>query len=103
MAERRTAGKKSSTSQKEFMKINFDDLNISRAFAFDNGNVSFDMEYKGMKLYRLTVVETKKGDTFISFPSYESNGKWYSYYYMPISDKDQETIIDMVYDVVNED
>ena len=101
MAER--TRKKAETQEKKTMKINMDDVNIKRAYEFDNGNVSFDMEYAGMTFYRLTVVKTKDGKEFVSFPSYESNGKWYNYFYMPLSEKDQDALIDLVYKVVNED
>lgn len=101
MAERkRTAGKTS--TKKEFIKIDFDALKVTRAFAFDNGNVAFDFEYEGIKFYGSTVVETKAGNQFISFPSYQNNGKWYSFYYMPLSDEDQEKIIDLVYDCLDD-
>lgn len=101
MAERRTA-RKTSGNKKEVMNIKLDDITITRAFAFDNGNVAFDMKYQGMMLYRLTVVETKDGHQFISFPSYERDGKWYSFYYMPLSEEDQEKIIDMVFDCIDD-
>ena len=101
MAER--TRKKAETQEKKTMNINMDDVKIKRAYEFDNGNVSFDMEYAGMTFYRMTVVKTKDGKEFVSFPSYESNGKWFNYYYMPLSEKDQDALIDLVYEVVNED
>lgn len=101
MAER--TRKKAETQERKTIKINMDDVNIKRAFEFDNGNVSFDMEYAGITFYRMTVVKTKDGKEFISFPSYESNGKWYNYFYIPLSEKDQDALIDRVYEVVNED
>ena len=101
MAERKRTTK-SETTKRENIKLNFDELVINRAHEFDNGNVSFDMTYQGIKLYRLTVIKTKDGDEFISFPSYESNGKWYNFIYMALSKEDQEKIIDMVYDSLDE-
>lgn len=83
-------------------KIDLSKVIIKRAYEFDNGNVSFDMEYCGVMLYRNTVVKSKKGGEFISFPSYESNGKWFNYHWMDLSQEDQEKIIDLVYDSLND-
>ena len=100
MAERKRTTKQE--TKKETVKINFDSLTVNRAHEFDNGNISFDVTYGGIKFYRLTVIKTKDGDEFISFPSYESNGKWYSYYYIALSKEDQEKLIDLVYDSLDE-
>lgn len=100
MAERERITKKK--TERKNISINFDDLVINRAHEFDNGNLSFDMTYAGIQLYRLTVVKSKKGNEFISFPSYESNGKWYSYFYMALSQDDQDKIIDMVYNSLDD-
>lgn len=95
MAERKRGSKRSNT-EREFIKV--DDFKVLRAHEFDNGNVSFDLELNGIKLYRLTVVSAKDSDhQFIGFPSYQSNGKWYNYFYIALSDKDSDKIIDEVY------
>ena len=90
-------------AKEEKKAIDFSSIKIKRAYEFDNGNVSFDMEYAGITLYRLVVVKTKDGREFVSFPSYEQGGKWYNYFYIPMNEKDQDKLIDMVYAVVNED
>ena len=86
MAERRT--RNTETREKEFK--------IKRAHEFKNGNISFDFELDGVSFYRATVVKGKNGD-FVSWPQYESNGKYYSYYYMKLTDEEQEALIDAVY------
>ena len=69
---------------------------VKRAHEFSNGNISFDFECDGIAFYRSTVVKGKNGE-FVSFPQYESNEKWYSYYYMKLTEKEQEALIDEVY------
>lgn len=106
MAEsrKRTSAKKE-TAKKERVNISLpDDFKIVRTHEFDNGNVSFDLEMFGITFYRLTVVETKDGkNQFISFPQYQSNGKWYNYFYLPLDDADIDKIIDAVYDNLQDD
>ena len=95
MAERRR-GNKSTEKAREYMKV--DSFKIIRAHEFDNGNVSFDMLINGVQIYRLSVVSAKDSDRqFIGFPSYQSNGKWYNYVYLPLSEEDSDRIIDEVY------
>lgn len=95
MAERRRSNK-SAEKAKEFMKV--DSFKITRAHEFDNGNVSFDMLINGVQIYRLSVVSAKDSDRqFIGFPSYQSNGKWYNYVYLSLSEEDSDKIIDAVY------
>ena len=78
------------------MKV--DSFKIARAHEFDNGNVSFDMLINGVQIYRLSVVSAKDSDRqFIGFPSYQSNGKWYNYCYLALSEDDVEKIINEVY------
>lgn len=95
MAERRRSNK-SVDKAKEFMKV--DSFRITRAHEFDNGNVSFDMIINGVQIYRLSVISAKDSDRqFIGFPSYQSNGKWYNYCYLALSEDDVEKIINEVY------
>lgn len=96
MAERRRSSKSNEKKEREFMKV--DSFKITRAHEFDNGNVSFDMLINGVQIYRLSVVSAKDSDRqFIGFPSYQSNGKWYNYVYLPLSEDDVEKIINEVY------
>lgn len=95
MAERRRSNK-SAEKSREFIKV--DSFKITRAHEFDNGNVSFDMLINGVQIYRLSVVSAKDSDRqFIGFPSYQSNGKWYNYCYLALSEDDVEKIINEVY------
>lgn len=95
MAERRRSNK-SAEKARETMKV--DSFKITRAHEFDNGNVSFDMLINGVQIYRLSVISAKDSDRqFIGFPSYQSNGKWYNYVYLPLSEEDSDKIINEVY------
>lgn len=69
---------------------------VKRAHEFNNGNISFDFECEGFSFYRATVVKGKNGD-FVSLPSYESNGKYYKYYFVGLTDDEQNALIDKVY------
>lgn len=96
MAERRRSNKSKEKKELEFMKV--ESFKITRAHEFDNGNVSFDMLINGVQIYRLSVVTAKDtGEQFIGFPSYQSNGKWYNYVYLLLSEEDRDKIIDEVY------
>ena len=107
MAEsrKRTSAKKDNAGKKERAIITLpDDFKIVRTHEFDNGNVSFDLEMFGITFYRLTVVETKDGkNQFISYPQYQSNGKWYNYFYIPLDDEAVDKIIEAVYDNLQDD
>lgn len=95
MAERRRSNK-SAEKTKKFMKV--DSFEITRAHEFDNGNVSFDMIINGVQIYRLSVISAKDSDRqFIGFPSYQSNGKWYNYVYLFLTEEDSDKIINEVY------
>ena len=99
MAERT---KRTTKKETEKQGIKLVEWSIKRAHQFDNGNISFDLFLNGVTLYRLIVVKAKDDHEFISFPQYQSNGKWYNYYYIPFTDEDQDAIIDAVYDSIDD-
>lgn len=72
-------------------------LEVTRAHSWGEGKgASFDMKLNGISLYNCRVVEGKKGD-FISFPSYKANdGKYYSHYWMKLSEETTKEIISKV-------
>ena len=88
--------------QKESYTLNKGDWTVIRAHQFDNGNISFDLKIKEICFYRLIVVAAKDGHEFISFPQYQSNGKWYNHFYIPFTNEDQDAIIDAVYDSLDD-
>ena len=103
MAERtRKTNTKKEQEKREYYNLSEAVWSIKRAHQFDNGNISFDMQIEGITFYRLIVVKAKDDHEFISFPQYQSNGKWYNYYYIPFTDTDQNAIIDAVYDSLDD-
>lgn len=102
MAERTKRTTKKDTEQRENYSLKDVKWSIKRAHQFDNGNISFDLQLKEITLYRLIVVTAKDDHEFISFPQYQSNGKWYNYYYIPFTAEDQDAIIDAVYDSLDD-
>ena len=102
MAERTKRQTKKETPKTENYSLKDVAWSIRRAHQFDNGNISFDLQLKEITLYRLIVVKAKDDHEFISFPQYQSNGKWYNYYYIPFTAEDQDAIIDAVYDSIDD-
>lgn len=71
-------------------------IEVSRAYAFDNGGVVFDAELNGISIYGLRVVEGSKGD-FISFPARQGkDGKYYNHVWVKLTDDDTKQIISQV-------
>lgn len=100
MATRKTQTKKSETTEK---KVVSGPYKILRAREFENGGISFDMEFAGITFYRLGVRSGKNGD-FISYPSYKgTDGNYYHYFYLPLSDDTQDKIIQSVYNRLDDE
>ena len=88
--------------RKEVTKIGSMEFKVLRAFEFNNGGISFDLSVDcagaDLSFYRLGIREGKEG-AFIAFPSYKgSDGNYYHYFYLPLSDELQDQIIQAVYD-----
>ena len=93
----RTRGNSDNEQKKEFVKV--DSFKVTSAHEFENKNVAFDMTLNGIAFYGLTVVKGKNGD-FISFPQRKSGDKYYNHYYIALSEKDADAIMDEVYKVL---
>lgn len=71
-------------------------VEVTRAKAFDNGGVVFDVTINGVSIYNCRVVEGKNGD-FISFPARKgSDGNYYSHAYIKLTEDDTKKIIGLV-------
>lgn len=71
-------------------------VNVTRATAFDNGGVVFDMVINGVTIYGCRVVEGKNSD-FISFPSrLGKDNKYYNHAYIKLTNEDTKNIISQV-------
>lgn len=71
-------------------------VEVTRAIAFDNGGVVFDVIINGVTIYGCRVVEGKNGD-FVSFPSRQGKDKkYYNHVYIKLTDEDTKEIISKV-------
>lgn len=73
------------------------EIKVLRAHEFKSGDIGFDAEVNGIKLYGLTYVDTgasRKNDMpFISFPSRKgSDEKWYNLFWFEVTEDDFDTI-----------
>ena len=82
--------------------IKIDSYKVLRAVTVgEKANVLFDLELNGVRIYGLSVVEGKNGD-FISFPQRKGkDGKYYSYAWANLSDKDAADILSEVENMLN--
>ncbi|MBR5004521.1 MAG: hypothetical protein IKY14_03560, partial [Erysipelotrichaceae bacterium] len=69
MAEQKNRTRRSAAKKAEPAKIT-GDFKIIRAYEFDDGTISFDMDFAGISFYRCMIRQGKNGD-FIAFPSYK--------------------------------
>lgn len=89
------------TKSKKVEDLVINSYKVTRAICCKNGNVLFDIEINGIKIYGCSVVEGKNGD-FISFPQRQGkDGKWYSIVWAKLSDKDAADIIAEVEKEIN--
>lgn len=97
MAEQKNRTRRSTGSKKaEPAKIT-GEFNIIRAYEFDDGTISFDMDFAGISFYRCMIRKGKNGD-FIAFPSYKGgDGNYYHYYYINFDEETAEAVIDAVF------
>lgn len=83
---------------------NNETLEVINAYRFNSGDVTFSLDYKGMSLYRLTRKKgvDDEGEYFwIAFPTYKgSDGKYYKYYYVKFTEKEQELINEQIEDLL---
>lgn len=78
------------------------DIEVTRAYQFDDGNISFDIRIDAVTIYNCSWIQKKKdGTTFVGFPSHlGKDGKtYYKYAYTQFSD-DELDIIDKQLDEI---
>lgn len=76
-------------SKKSILK----DYSVDRVKMDSKDRVRFSLTVNGVTVYGCIVMEGKNGD-FISFPSYKGkDGKYYNHAYIPLTDKEQESIL----------
>ena len=59
--------------------------------------IVFTLRCRGFSLYNMRLVEGKHGERFVAPPQLKgSDGKYYNQYAIYLSDKDEQTIIDII-------
>lgn len=90
----------------EIKRNDFDAAVVTRAYEFEDGNISFDMCLDGVYYYQLTLVKYKKS-YFVSEPQHKigkgKKEKWLKYYWLNLSDEATEMITDAVLDFLNDE
>lgn len=89
----------------EAKKAENHDIKVLRAHEFKSGDIGFDAEVNGIKLYGLTYVDTgdgrKNDKPFISFPSRQgSDKKWYNLFWFEVTEDDFDTIEKQIEEVM---
>lgn len=74
-------------------------INVTRAYEFDNGNISINLEVNGVTIYGASIVNGKNGK-FVSFPSYKKYGRYWNYAYFPFDEDELEDVLDQVGDML---
>ena len=78
--------------KKEEAKAVDHEIEVTRATAFKNGNIGFDIVVNGVKIYGCIYVQGEDY-AFVSFPSRKADdGNYYNHAYVKFSEKDEETI-----------
>lgn len=80
-------------TKKETEKQNYE-IKVTRVKAFEDGGIRFDMVVNGVTIYNMSVVKSKDGNEFLSFPSRKDSksGKYFSHCYFPIDEELQKDI-----------
>lgn len=96
MAEQKNRTNRRSSKKAEPEKVT-GTVKIVRAYEFEDGTISFDMDFNQISFYRCMIRKGKNGD-FIAFPSYKGgDGNYYHYYYINFDESTAEKVIDAVY------
>jgi DNA-binding cell septation regulator SpoVG len=74
-------------------------INVTRAYEFDNGNISINLEVNGVTIYGASIVNGRNGK-FVSFPSYKKDGRYWNYAYFPFDEDELEDVLDQVGDML---
>lgn len=63
--------------------------------------ITFTLKCDGFSLYNMRLIEGKHGERFVTPPQLKgSDGKYYNQYAIYLSDKDEQTIIDTLLDML---
>lgn len=83
-------------SSRKFGNVDFENVAVKEVREFQNGNVGFTLYADGMLFYNLVLVEWND-EQFISYPARKgSDGTYYKYYYLNLTEETTARIIDAV-------
>lgn len=95
----RTTTNNTNTERKILERITVTSFDLSRVRDNGNGVPYFDLILNGVTVYGVAVRATQSGEAFIAWPTKKgSDGKFYKLAYAPLSQEDQDKIIQAVYD-----
>lgn len=81
--------------------IKIDSLKVLRAHRWQGGNVTFDVEINGVRIYGCRIVDMEDA-TFVSFPSRKGkDGKYYAYASAVLDDAATESICKQLDDLLD--
>ena len=80
-------------TKKETKDLQVTSWEVTRAYEFKDGNISFDMMLNGIHLYGLSLVWYKKEKRyFIGFPSKKVGDQYYNHYWFMAGDELTEAV-----------
>ena len=99
---------KNAKSKKQEQKYESHEIEVTRAHLYQPKKGSaitfFDMEVNGVKVYGCKLMESKKGDKFVSWPSYKgSDDEYHNHVWVGLSEEDLEQIEKEVDELLEED
>ena len=74
-------------------------INVTRAYEFDNGNISINLEVNGVTIYGASIVNGRQGK-FVSFPSYKKDGRYWNHAYFPFDEDELNEVLEQVGDML---
>lgn len=104
--KKKTSSKKG--SKRQIPEYDDHEVKVLRAHEYFNKKrkqevLFFDVEINGVRINGCTLVDGKNGE-FTSFPSYKgSDGEYYNYAWVGLSDKDQKKISKQVHEMLDDE
>ena len=99
MKARNTTNTNTTTERQRLDPISVSGFSLARVRDNGSGVPYFDLTLNGVTVYGVAVRATQSGEAFIAWPTKKgSDGKFYKLAYAPLSQEDQDKIIQAVYD-----
>lgn len=88
-------------NSQEYKPVKAATLSVSHVKEWDNG-VTFTLNVDRVSIYGCRIVTATNGDNFISFPARKgSDGKYYKYAYVDLSDEELNVVFGLVRSALN--